>query len=271
MDCILQPKCINCSQSHASDSKFCPKWKIEKQIQEIKTNKNISYSEACKLIVPQISQTYVQVTKPLPISTSTQTDPNLTNIICPPLQCLKSLFSEKQMSSKSSLMPVASTSSSTQVQLFSSASPIIPSIPCESQPPILNSNASTDNSSHTWVPTLPSEDFILPSTSDRVENLSTEIQPPVPLLDTSPTTSSSQPFFLKVVNKNSKRKRKRMKEQKSDIEIKMSPHKPNKSYVHYISEDEDMIVYDVEEDESLKHIIQDGYSHFMTPSKYKKK
>ncbi|GFW13385.1 putative gag-pol protein [Trichonephila clavipes] len=107
------------------------------------------------------------------------------------------------MSSKSSLMPVASTSS-TQVQLFPSVSPIIPSIPCESQPPILNSNDSTDNSLHTSVPTLPSEGFILPSTSDRVENLSTEIQPPVPLLDTSPTTSSSQPSFLKVVNKNSK-------------------------------------------------------------------
>ncbi|GFV09231.1 hypothetical protein TNCV_3322451 [Trichonephila clavipes] len=71
-----------------------------------------------------------------------------------------------------------STSSSTQVQLFSSASPKIPTIPCESQPPILNSNASTDNSLHTWVPTLPSEDFILPSTSDRVENLSTEISHP---------------------------------------------------------------------------------------------
>ncbi|GFS67525.1 hypothetical protein TNCV_1419961 [Trichonephila clavipes] len=155
-------------------------------------------------------------------------------------------------------------------QLFPSASPIIPSIPCESQPPILNSNDSTDNSLHTSVPTL-SSDFILPSTSDRVENLSTEIQPPVPLLDTSPTTSSNQPSFLKVVNKNSKRRRKRIKEQKSVIEIKISSHKPNKSYAHYTSEDEDMIVYDVEEDESLKHIIQDGYSHFMTPSKYKKK
>ncbi|GFT50827.1 hypothetical protein TNCV_321411 [Trichonephila clavipes] len=81
---------------------------------------------------------------------------------------------------------------------------MMPTIPCESQPPILNSNASTDNSLHTSVPTLPSEDFILPSTSDRVENLSTEIQPPVPLLDTSPTTSSSQPSYSKVANKNSK-------------------------------------------------------------------
>ncbi|GFU11475.1 uncharacterized protein TNCV_4742181 [Trichonephila clavipes] len=57
-DCSLEPKCINCLQSHASDSKLCPKWKLEKQIQEIKINKNISYSEARKLIVPQPSQTY---------------------------------------------------------------------------------------------------------------------------------------------------------------------------------------------------------------------
>ncbi|GFV53296.1 uncharacterized protein TNCV_1645281 [Trichonephila clavipes] len=110
-DCIQEPKCINCLQSHASDSKLCPKWKIEKQIEEIKTNKNISYSEAHKLSVPQRSHTYAHVTKSIPISTSTQTYQNLTNIICPPLQCLKPLFSEKQMSSKSSLMPVASTSS----------------------------------------------------------------------------------------------------------------------------------------------------------------
>ncbi|GFS65257.1 hypothetical protein TNCV_2451021 [Trichonephila clavipes] len=112
---------------------------------------------------------------------------------------------------------------------------------------------------------------ILPSTSDRVENLSTEIQPPVPLLDTSPTLSSSQPSIPKVVNKSSKRRRKRTKEQKPDIEINMSPHKPNKSYAHYTSEDEDMIVYDVEEDEHFRHIIKTGYSHLITPSKYQKK
>ncbi|GFV55966.1 uncharacterized protein TNCV_249621 [Trichonephila clavipes] len=28
-DCTLEPECIHCSQSHASDSKLCPKWKLE--------------------------------------------------------------------------------------------------------------------------------------------------------------------------------------------------------------------------------------------------
>ncbi|GFW94257.1 uncharacterized protein TNCV_1979971 [Trichonephila clavipes] len=66
-DCTLKPKCINCSQLHSTDSKLFPKWKIEKQIQEIKTNKNISYFEARKLIVPQLSQTV-----PSPRHSSTQ-------------------------------------------------------------------------------------------------------------------------------------------------------------------------------------------------------
>ncbi|GFW08268.1 uncharacterized protein TNCV_1655831 [Trichonephila clavipes] len=38
-DCSPEPKCVNCLQPHPSDSKICPKWKIEKQIQEIKTTK----------------------------------------------------------------------------------------------------------------------------------------------------------------------------------------------------------------------------------------
>ncbi|GFY08074.1 RNA-directed DNA polymerase from mobile element jockey [Trichonephila clavipes] len=111
-DCTLEPKCINCSQLLTADSKLCPKWKTEKQIQEIKTNKNISYFEARKLIVPQLTQTYAQITKPSNISTTTQTDPNITNIICPPLQCLKPVSSKNPMPSTSSSVSTVSTSSS---------------------------------------------------------------------------------------------------------------------------------------------------------------
>ncbi|GFT42832.1 uncharacterized protein TNCV_2172811 [Trichonephila clavipes] len=57
-DCSLQQKCVNCSQPHSADSKLCPKWKIEKEIQTIKTNRNISYIEARKFITQQPSQTY---------------------------------------------------------------------------------------------------------------------------------------------------------------------------------------------------------------------
>ncbi|GFT13391.1 uncharacterized protein TNCV_4467101 [Trichonephila clavipes] len=62
-DCTLEPKCVNCSQSHPSDSKLCSQWKTEKEIQIIKTNRNLTYLEARKLIAPQLSQSYAQVTK----------------------------------------------------------------------------------------------------------------------------------------------------------------------------------------------------------------
>ncbi|GFX57059.1 putative RNA-directed DNA polymerase from transposon X-element [Trichonephila clavipes] len=92
-DCSLEPKCINCLQPHPSDSKLCPKWKIEKQIQELKTTQNISYPEARKLIVPQLPQTYAQATKSSTLNNSTQTDENITKINCPPLKLLAPLSS----------------------------------------------------------------------------------------------------------------------------------------------------------------------------------
>ncbi|GFU59982.1 uncharacterized protein TNCV_3237681 [Trichonephila clavipes] len=45
-DCSLEQKCVNCSQPHSADSKLYSKWKIEKEIQTVKTNRNISYIEA---------------------------------------------------------------------------------------------------------------------------------------------------------------------------------------------------------------------------------
>ncbi|GFX86413.1 putative RNA-directed DNA polymerase from transposon X-element [Trichonephila clavipes] len=120
-DCILEPKCINCSQPHPSDSKICPKWKIEKQIQEIKTTKNISYPEARKLIVPQLSQTYAQAAKSSTLNNSTQTDGNITKIKCPPLKLLAPLSSKQ----RTNIPTAVTTSSSAQTQLL--RGPISPS------------------------------------------------------------------------------------------------------------------------------------------------
>ncbi|GFX28452.1 uncharacterized protein TNCV_1152611 [Trichonephila clavipes] len=155
------------TQSHPSDSKLCQKWKLEKQIQEIKTNKNISCFEAHKLIIPQLTQTYAQATKPSTISTTTQTDPNITNIICPPLQYLKHASSENPMpSTSSSVSTVSTSSSSTQENLLPSPSAIIPTI------------QKTETRSLT--------------TPNEFAALSTEIQPLVPLLESVPTTSNSE-------------------------------------------------------------------------------
>ncbi|GFS74848.1 uncharacterized protein TNCV_1395421 [Trichonephila clavipes] len=117
-DCSLEPKCINCLQPHPSDSKLCPKWKIEKQIQEIKTTQNISYPEARKLIVPQIPQTYAQATRSSTLNNSTQTDENITKINCPPLKLLAPLSSKQ----RTNIPTTINTSSSAQTQLLPSIS-----------------------------------------------------------------------------------------------------------------------------------------------------
>ncbi|GFS86900.1 putative RNA-directed DNA polymerase from transposon X-element [Trichonephila clavipes] len=117
-DCTLEPKCVNCTQSHPSDSKICPKWKLEKQIQEIKANKYISDPEARKLIAPHLSQTYSQAAKSSTLNNSTQTDKNITKVKCPPLNFLQPL--PKPVISIST--PSTSTSSSTQVHLLPSTS-----------------------------------------------------------------------------------------------------------------------------------------------------
>ncbi|GFX55966.1 RNA-directed DNA polymerase from mobile element jockey [Trichonephila clavipes] len=120
-DCSLEPKCINCLQPHPSDSKLCPKWKIEKQIQEIKTTQNNSYPEARKLIVPQIPQTYAQATKSSTLNNSTQTDENITKINCPPLKLLAPLSSKQ----KTNIPTAINTSSSAQTQLLPSITEFI--------------------------------------------------------------------------------------------------------------------------------------------------
>ncbi|GFU09384.1 RNA-directed DNA polymerase from mobile element jockey [Trichonephila clavipes] len=161
-DCTLEPKCVNCTQSHPSDSKLCQKWKIEKQIQEIKINKNISYFEARRLIVPQLTQTYAQAARPSTISTATQTDSNLSNIICPPLQCLTPISSKNPLPGTSSSVSTFSTSSSsTQGNLLPSPSGILPTI--QSEPllqipiPTTTTTTSPDNNLNTLVSPLETE------------------------------------------------------------------------------------------------------------------
>ncbi|GFU23477.1 uncharacterized protein TNCV_113961 [Trichonephila clavipes] len=87
-NCSLEPKRINCSQVYRSDSKLCTKRKIERKIQEIKTNKNISYLEAQKLIVPQLAQTYAPAAISSNVSNFTETNENM-KIVCPPLKLLQ--------------------------------------------------------------------------------------------------------------------------------------------------------------------------------------
>jgi hypothetical protein len=78
--CLCAPKCINCQGSHAANSKSCPKWIEEKQIQEIKTLQKVSYTEAKRqqnlLNVPVKTLNFAQAVskKPTTVSVSIQTD-----------------------------------------------------------------------------------------------------------------------------------------------------------------------------------------------------
>ncbi|GFV46495.1 uncharacterized protein TNCV_3233821 [Trichonephila clavipes] len=108
-DCTLEPKCVNCTQSRPSDSKICPKWKLEKQIQEIKVNKNISYPEAPELL-PSTSSTEVTVSEPQPpIPVSSDAHSTTYNMITPvgssSVMSASSFVSGIQHPSESSTIP----------------------------------------------------------------------------------------------------------------------------------------------------------------------
>ncbi|GFV27663.1 uncharacterized protein TNCV_3523371 [Trichonephila clavipes] len=135
-DCTLEPKCVNCFQSPPSDSKLCSKWKTEKEIQIIKTNRNITYLEARKQIAPQLSQSYAQVIKLSTATTTTQTDENITKIVCPPLKLLQPLISVPKPIISSSVAAVNKSSTSTQAELVPSTSSVTVTSPSKSQPTI---------------------------------------------------------------------------------------------------------------------------------------
>ncbi|GFS84319.1 putative RNA-directed DNA polymerase from transposon BS [Trichonephila clavipes] len=163
-DCILEPKCINCSLAHSADSKLCPKWKIEKQIQEIKTSKNISYPETLKLIVPQTSQTYAQVSKISTAAATTQTDETITQIVCPALKLLQPLRSVPKPTIFSLVPAVFQSSTSTQAQLLPSTSSVIVTSLSNSQPPIPLKNTAPFTANNLSTSTASSSSTIPMST-----------------------------------------------------------------------------------------------------------
>ncbi|GFX39239.1 uncharacterized protein TNCV_3859641 [Trichonephila clavipes] len=131
---------------------------------------------------PQPSQTCAQITKPTAISTTTQTDPSITKIICPPLQCLSPI------SSTSSSMPAASTSSSSaQIHLLPSTSAEIPTIQSKSLLSIPIPTTIPNNNLNTSASSLETE--IRPLT---FSNKFTALQPSVPLSESATITPNSE-------------------------------------------------------------------------------
>ena len=62
--CTNPPKCVNCKGAHPSSSKDCDVWKKEKQIQQVKTERKISYPDA-RRIVQETSSWSLPGAKPL--------------------------------------------------------------------------------------------------------------------------------------------------------------------------------------------------------------
>ncbi|GFX46214.1 uncharacterized protein TNCV_2298631 [Trichonephila clavipes] len=246
-DCSLEQKCVNCSQNHSSDSKLCPKWKTEKEIQTIKTNRNISYLEARKLITPQLSQTYA---------------PSYQNLTCYHFHIVVYHSGKYLAFHNTSIKPT------TQIESR------LPG-------PISASDAAPDNSLNISTSSLSTETCPAPTTS----NTFAALQPSESLLESATTSNSELSNASKVpqnVKMNSKNRRKRTKAQKAEIEIKMAKHKPRKSApTECTTDDEDMLMYDVEEelepDPTDKFVLKEcpsnfprGYLRSLTPTRFRK-
>ncbi|XP_055956895.1 uncharacterized protein LOC130012873 [Patella vulgata] len=77
--CQLPYHCANCKGAHFAYSRECPLWKKEKQVQQVKTEKNISYPEARKLVeiatpVPLFATSFANIAKPKTVSVACQTE-----------------------------------------------------------------------------------------------------------------------------------------------------------------------------------------------------
>ena len=74
--CEGSPHCVNCQDCHPANSKSCPKWVEEKQIQKIKASGNITYKEARETFKSQDSQlkSYAGAVRTAKVSASTQTE-----------------------------------------------------------------------------------------------------------------------------------------------------------------------------------------------------
>ena len=61
-ECTNEAKCVNCQGNHASNDKTYPKWKEEKEIQRIKAERGISYTDAKKQMdmFNSVKTTYAQ-------------------------------------------------------------------------------------------------------------------------------------------------------------------------------------------------------------------
>ncbi|GFY11667.1 hypothetical protein TNCV_4231361 [Trichonephila clavipes] len=187
-------------------------------------------------------------------------------------------------STTSSVSTFSTSSSSTQENLLSSPFGIIPTIQSESllniPIPTTTTTTSPGNNLNTLVSPLETKTRSH-TTPDKLNSVSTENLPEsVP--NTSNSEHSNAAEAQQFVKRKSRNRRKRLKVQKPDIEIKRVPHRSrNAAPTEITTDDEDMITYDVEEEELEQDppdkftIDEDplnfpkGYLRPLTPSRYR--
>ena len=76
--CQNDMACVNCKGHHFAFSRECPRWKVEKQVQQVKVEKHLSFYEARKLVETSTpvaaSKSYAAAVKVSTTSIATQTD-----------------------------------------------------------------------------------------------------------------------------------------------------------------------------------------------------
>ncbi|GFV86188.1 uncharacterized protein TNCV_671851 [Trichonephila clavipes] len=272
-DFSLEQKCVNCSQPHSADSKLCPKWKIEKEIQTIKTPTETSYIAARRFITPQPSQTYAQVAKSITVNSSSQTDETITKIVCPPLKLLQPLIAISKPIMSPSVPAVIKSSTSTQAELIPSTSSVAVASPSKSPPPtsVIDTAPATSNSLSISAASSSSTACSVLETTTTTSTVSPE-NLPVSVHNDSNSDHSNAAEAQQFVKRKSRNRRKRPKVQKPDIEIKRVPHRSrNATPTEITTDDEDMITYDVEEEELEQDlfILPKEYLRALTPSRYR--
>ena len=76
--CTNTISCANCKGSHFAYSRECPKWKQEKQVQQVRVEKHVSFPEARRLVETMsgavAGKSYATAVKVSTTNASVQTD-----------------------------------------------------------------------------------------------------------------------------------------------------------------------------------------------------
>lgn len=81
-DCHNPEKCVNCGSTHSAFSKTCPKWQLEKRVQQVKAEKGISFVEARKFITSETAPKTTLTTSFASVSSHPIKQAVNTNVVC---------------------------------------------------------------------------------------------------------------------------------------------------------------------------------------------